>query len=182
LDGHQSFGKYSSRSATAKTLRHVLAAASDRDWVRRRLRAVPRRVHSASDELLKEPTVIEDITITAHEAMSPSHRKGMANGKYAPMRGQAYVRMLEPPVGLVRLTGINPRDQKNHLGEIVALGAPSRLSAHPDSPEVPWDVKVGDKVVFVLGAWLDRMRIMAMLGVTGDVAVVSQTELVAVHD
>jgi hypothetical protein len=42
---------------------------------------------------------------------------------------------------------------------------------------VPWDIKVGDVVVFVMGVWLDSMRTLEFVGVKGAVVVLAQSEI-----
>ena len=100
--------------------------------------------------------------------------------KYRPMRGQAYVLMQHIETSPLIIHRGNPRDEKSHRGKVVALGPAARLTEHPDSPIIPWGIEVGDDVHFVLAVWLDKMRVLEMLGVTGDVAVVSQAEILAV--
>ena len=94
---------------------------------------------------------------------------------FAPLRGRALVELLIPErSGLVWLVNKDPQDQATHRGRVLALGPPARLTEHPSSPEMPWDCKVGDEVVFTFAVWLDKMRRF------GRVAVVAQVEVLAV--
>jgi hypothetical protein len=82
---------------------------------------------------------------------------------------------------LLTLLRPDPKKQQVHRGMVLDLGEPGTLDGHPESPVVPWDVKVGDVVVFVMGVWLDSMRTLEFVGVEGDVIVVAQVEIVGVE-
>ena len=123
---------------------------------------------------------IRDVSVTVNDAMAavphvqvqgPLHR-------YKPMRGQAYVQLVTPRRSIIWQE--NERERKWHMGRVLALGPPCRLSAHPSSAEVPWDVEVGDRVIVLLTVWMDRMRVLEWVGVDGEVAVVAQGEILAV--
>lgn len=73
-----------------------------------------------------------------------------------PMRGQCVVREIDPPRGLVTLIELDPEGRRVHRGIVLAHGAPAFLSYDSlTSPEVPWDLKVGDEVVYV---WIHNER------------------------
>lgn len=122
---------------------------------------------------------IYDITPSAADIMTAKDSHGEVQGDYRPMRGQAYVLMLDPEPSPITLTGHNPREEKWHRGRILALGEPAFLDSRQDSPVVPWDVSEGDEVIFLLAVWLDKMRIMAWRGQDRNVAVVAQVEIIA---
>ena len=123
---------------------------------------------------------IYDVGPSAADIMTAPESHGEAHDTYRPMRGQAYVELLDPVSSPIMLTGLNPREDKWHRGRVIALGEPAFLGARPDSPEVPWDCQVGDEVIFVLAIWMDRMRILRMPGIKRKVAVVGQVEIMGV--
>jgi hypothetical protein len=68
------------------------------------------------------------------------------------MRGQVVVREVEaPPSRHLWMPAPGQRDQHTHRGLVLALGPPSRLTDHPDSPEVPWGFEPGDFVQYHFG-------------------------------
>lgn len=125
---------------------------------------------------------MRDVTRTVSEVMGGTHHHEPVSGRYTPRRGQAYVQVQEPKSDVLVLLAEDPREQKSHRGKVLALGPPARLTDHPDAPEVPWGVAVGDDVLFVLAVWMDRMRVLEFTGVRGHVAVVAQGEVLAVVD
>ena len=67
-----------------------------------------------------------------------------------PMRGQCVVRELpwQRPV-VIWTPDPEKRSVTWYRGRVLALGAPALLEPNtPGSPEVPWDIKVGDVVVY----------------------------------
>lgn len=126
-----------------------------------------------------EFATIEDRSVSAADIMTAKESHGNIETRYRPMRGQAYIEMVAEKSSLIVMPDANPHDEKSNRGKVLALGPPARLTDHPDSPMVPWDIAVGDEVVFVLAVWLDRMRILGMHGKR--VAVVAQGEVVAAY-
>jgi len=121
----------------------------------------------------------EDVTMSAADVMNAKESHGMVRGTYRPMRGQAYVRVVHPKSSLLVLS--EDKEENSHRGVVLALGEPARLTDHPDSPELPWGVEVGDEVVYAMFVWLDKMRVMQFAG-HGEVCVVAQGELCGVLD
>jgi hypothetical protein len=106
---------------------------------------------------------------------APVHPVAVA-AKYRPMRGQAYVvRHPRASSSLVLLD--DPKKEIVHRGTVLDLGEPGTLDGHPDSPIVPWDIRIGDVVWFTLGVWLDAMRTLEFVGVNGAVVVLAQSEI-----
>lgn len=121
---------------------------------------------------------MRDVTRSAAEIMKSIDAGLSIEKRYRPMRGQAYVQMLERRSSILIDPGEDPRDHKGcHRGRIFALGPPARLAEHAYSPVVPWDCKVGDEIVFNLFTWLDKFRTMRLFGVDGLVMVVAQGEI-----
>ena len=82
------------------------------------------------------------------------------------MRGQVVVREETPPASAMLWTPEQgPRQTRTHRGVVLGLGPPSRLTEHPDSPEVAHGFEVGDLVQYHFGtmgtqdartrAWVD---------------------------
>lgn len=116
---------------------------------------------------------IEDVSPSAAQIMQQAHR-GVVRGDYRPMRGQAYIRPIQEKSSLIIELDRDPREVLSHRGMVIRLGPPMRTTEHEDSPEIPWDVKEGDEVVYNLFAWLDRMRSFEAM------VVVAQVELAGV--
>lgn len=114
--------------------------------------------------------MLEDVSVLPH-----------VRAKYRPMRGQAYIRMEPETSPVLHLLPTKPDDQKSHRGTVLDLGEPARIGEYEGAPECPWDIHVGDVVVFNLFAWLDKMRTLEFFGVEGDVMVVAQGEIVGVE-
>ena len=78
------------------------------------------------------------------------------------MRGQVVVREENPPASAsLWMPEQGPRQVRTHRGVVLGLGPPSRLTEHPDSPEVPYGFGVGDVVQFhfaVMGTQEARTR------------------------
>jgi co-chaperonin GroES (HSP10) len=72
--------------------------------------------------------------------------------KIRPMRGQVVVREVEMTSPVLWTPSPSQRDVSTHMGEVLALGAPARLTEHPSSPEVPHGFRVGDLVQYHFGA------------------------------
>lgn len=122
---------------------------------------------------------IEDASLSAADIMTAKDSHGMVQGQYRPMRGQAYVQVLQQKSKLVIELDKDPREVHSHRGIVLALGEPARLTDHPDSPEVPWGVEVGQEVVYAMFVWLDKMRVLSFKD-DGAVCVVAQGELCGV--
>ena len=122
---------------------------------------------------------IEDASLSAADIMTAKDSHGMVHGQYRPMRGQAYVQVLQQKSKLVIELDKDPREVHSHRGIVLALGEPARLTDHPDSPEVPWGVEVGQEVVYAMFVWLDKMRVLSFKD-DGAVCVVAQGELCGV--
>lgn len=124
---------------------------------------------------------IEDVSMSAADVMSAKDSHGMVDlPGYRPMRGQAYVRIIPERSSLIIHADAKPQDCKSYRGRVLALGKPARLTDHPDAPEVPWDVQVGDEVLFSLFVWMDRMRVLSTD--EGKVVVVAQGEVLACRE
>src|ERR1019366_4051234 len=104
---------------------------------------------------------VEDVSMSAADIMNAKNSHGMVQGRYRPMRGQAYVRVLQQKSKLVIELDKDPREVHSHRGIVLALGEPARVTDHPDSPEVPWGCNVGDEVVYAMFVWVDKMRVLA---------------------
>jgi co-chaperonin GroES (HSP10) len=122
----------------------------------------------------------EDVSPSAADIMTAKDSHGEVQGRYRPMRGQAYVQVIHEKSKLIITPDPDSREVQSHRGRVLALGPPARLTDHPDSPVVPWGCKVGDEVVYAMFVWLDKMRVMAFAGVNGEVCIVAQGELCGV--
>lgn len=125
---------------------------------------------------------VQDTSPSVADIMARHESPARVVGKYRPMRGQAYVLIDRIKSSLILMPDEDPREEKVHRGRVLALGPPAFLDSSGGSPEVPWDVSVGDEVCFVLAVWLDRMRMLEMFGVKGTVCVVAQGEIVGKHE
>ena len=103
------------------------------------------------------------------------------NGNYRPMRGRAFVEVIQQKSRIILGLDVDPRDEISHRGRVLALGPPARLTDDPASPEVPWDVEVGDEIVFVIDG-VYRGRVIDWRNVRGQVCVVSQGEICGVYE
>ena len=123
---------------------------------------------------------VEDTTTSAGDAMRVKFFAQEMSAKFRPMRGQCYVEVFrEKSSTVIALMG-DPLDDRYYCGRVLALGEPARLTDDPRSPELSWDVSVGDRVLFEPQVAMDRMRTFRMEGVRGDVMVVAQIEVMAV--
>jgi hypothetical protein len=122
-----------------------------------------------------------DITRDAGALLKAPDNFTPVRGHYRPMRGQAYVMREKRAHGLIVVPD-DPKKDSIHVGTVLDLGEPARLTDQPSSPVVPWDLRVGDRVYFVMGVWLDKMRTLEFVGVKGDVVVLAQGEIVGVDN
>ncbi len=91
-----------------------------------------------------------------------------------PLRGRALVEVEpeRPSSILWSPTATGRKDRGAHFGRVLALGEPAR---DPSGVEQPWGCAVGDRVIYVYGVALERVRRFE-----GDLLVVAQEELQAV--
>jgi len=97
------------------------------------------------------------------------------------LRGRALIRLDPAELGEHQTDGgvwipdsaVRPREQRSHRGTVLALGPPARQGGNL-GPEIPWDVEIGERVIFLYAVWLQRARQW------DDLAVVAHAEILAV--
>lgn len=123
----------------------------------------------------------ENATTGLPEALAGAVRAFVDGSLVRMLRGRSLIALDASELGEHQTAGgvwvpgsaVKPREQKSHRGTILALGPPAR-QGRGNGPEIPWDCKPGDRVVFVYAVWLERMRKF------DGIAVVAQAEVLGV--